>query len=358
MSSAAFSSAEQLVEGILKGQVPRQIRLFAAQGLLPVSREDLMRLQVVLSADPDPELAQLAGDSVRAVEEGVLDRWIRSTSPAALELDLLIRLRREEPVWAAVATNARVSNETLRTMARGATPLVQDILITNQVRILGCLEMLEDLRVNPQVSQVVLRRVKEFEEEFIEKAIAAGGDLPELAQAPSIEEALAALRAIGAHIPGESELPIPVAEDPVVHEEVHRQGVNVFGKILRMNVKELIVLGLKGSREERAILINSRNHLVVRAVLASPKLSPLEVERFAASRSVGEEVIRTICGNRRWVRRYGVMMALAQNPKTPVQIALRLLPSLSKRDLTRLTRDRNTNPVVRRQALALFEARE
>ena len=51
-------------------------------------------------------------------------------------------------------------------------PAVQDVVITNQVRILNCLEALEDLRANPQVSQVVLRRVREFEEEFIEKAVA------------------------------------------------------------------------------------------------------------------------------------------------------------------------------------------
>jgi len=62
------------------------------------------------------------------------------------------------------------------------------------VRLLAHLEILDDLRANPRVSQVVLRRVREFEEEFIEKAISGQFALAE-EQGTSIEEALAALRA-------------------------------------------------------------------------------------------------------------------------------------------------------------------
>jgi len=50
------------------------------------------------------------------------------------------------------------------------------------------------------------------------------------------------------------------------------------------------------------------------------------------------------------MQHYGVIQALAQNPKTPLQTAIRLLPRLSVRDLARLARDRNINPVVRRRA--------
>ncbi len=358
MSSVTLGSASSLVDGILKGQVPRQVRLFAAQGLLPVARDELVRLQLVLSADPDPELAAVAKSSVGALDEAALVAWVRSEVPGSLELDLLARLRREQGIWAAVAGNPRASNETLRVLARNGTPLVQDIIITNQVRILACLELLEDLRDNAQVSGVVLRRVHEFEEEFIAKAVAAAEAVPEVAEAaaPSIEQALAALRAIGAHIPAEEELPIPaMVDDPALAEEIQRQGTSAFGRILRMSVKDLITLGLKGGREERAILINSRNRLVVRAVLSSPKLTDLEAERFAASRSVSEEVIRLICDNRRWVRRYQVMLALTQNPKTPLQTALRMLASLSQRDVARISRDRNVHPVVRRQAIELTQ---
>ena len=53
MTESQSSTADQLFTGILEGKVPRQVRLFAAQGLLPVPREDLLRLQVILTSDPE-----------------------------------------------------------------------------------------------------------------------------------------------------------------------------------------------------------------------------------------------------------------------------------------------------------------
>ena len=346
-----------LLQGILKGQVPRQVRLFAAQGLLPVSREDLFRLQIVLSADPDEELAGIAAASIREVEESRLVQWIGATDVDGIVLDLLARIRREDAIWAAIATHRNVSDETLRVLARHGPVVVQDIIITNQVRVMRCLEILDDLRANAQISQVVMRRVREFEEEFIEKLAADELEGIDDTVRQSIEEALDALRQIGGHIPDEQRMPVPVVEDPALTDAVNRAGLSVHGQLLLMSTKDRIVRALKGSREERGILINSRNRLVVRAVLASPRLSDSEVEKFAASRSVSEEVVRVISSNPRWLRLYPVAHALVQNPKTPVQTAMRLLPHLALRDIGRVSKNRNVNPVVRRQAANLWSRR-
>jgi hypothetical protein len=350
MTEGGIASGKQLLQAIMSGQVARQVRLFAAQGLLPIPREDLFRLQAVLASDPDPELAAAATQSLQGESLPTLIEWIQHHEVEPVVLDMLSRVRSEEAMWSAIAVHAQISDETMRVLARNGSPLIQDIIMTNQVRLLAHLEILDDLRANPRVSQVVLRRVREFEEEFIEKAIS--GQLADAeAQRISIEEALAALRAIGAHIPNEHLLPYPTTDDdPGVREEVERLGLSTYGRLARMTVKEKVITALLGGREERTILINSRNRLVVRAVLASPKLTESEIERFAATRSISDEAIRIIASNRRWMERHGVIQALAQNPKTPLQTALRLLPRLSVRDLSRLARDRNINPVVRRRA--------
>jgi len=355
MTDGRIASGKQLFDAILSGQVPRQVRLFAAQGLLPISREDLFRLQALLSADPDPELAAAATQSLESEDVQTLIAWVEQNDVEPVVLDLLSRTRREDAMWAAIAVHVRTSDETMRVLARHGSPLVQDIIMTNQVRLLAHLEILDDLRANSRVSQVVLRRVREFEEEFIEKVIS--GELDEAeGQGTSIEEALAALRAIGAHIPNEHSLPYSVTDDPAVREEAERLGLSTYGKLAKLSVKEKIIIALRGTRDERSILINSRNRLVVRAVLGSPKLTDSEIERYASARSVSDEAIRIISNNRRWTQHYGVVQALTQNPKTPVQTAIRLLPRLSVRDLARLSRDRNINPVVRRRALE-FQSR-
>jgi hypothetical protein len=352
-----MASAEQLFQGIIEGKVPRQVRLFAAQGLLPVSREDLLRLQVVLSADPDEELAAAAAGSLQQETEETIIGWVTDHEIEPMILDLLTRVREEETIWQAVAVTDNVSDETLRVLARHGTPLLQDIIMTNQVRIMGCLEILEDLKSNPRITPVVLRRVREFEEEFIEKVIAQETALEEQEEGISIEDAIASLRGIGAHIPLEETMPYPIVRDAGLAEVAKNHEVSIHGRIMDMTVREKVLCGLKGSREERAILINSRSRLVIRAVLESPKLSDPEVERFAQSRSVSEEVLRIITSNRRWLRLYGVVAAVVQNPKSPIQTSLRLLPRLNHRDLLKVTRNRNVPPVIRRRAMEFYSKR-
>ena len=356
-TSPKIQTANDLIEGILQGKVPHQVRQFAAQGLLPVSREDLLRIQLVLSADPDEALAALARTSLAEVPVDVFLTWLRTEEITPLDLDLLARVRHDEPLWGAVAAHPEVSDETLRILARNGPAMVQDIIITNQVRILGCLELLDDLRANPRIDRVVMRRVKEFEEEFIAKAIAAEGELEKPESGPSVESALEALKVIGAHLPAEGDLAIPESADSELAAEAARRGKDAFSRILIMNTYEKVMTGLKGTREERSILINSRNHLVVRAVLACPKLSDPEVERFASSRAVTEEVIRVIAGHPRWTRRYQVALALVQNPKTPVRAALRLIPRLNDRDLKRVAFNRNVQGPVRQQAQRIRQTR-
>ncbi len=353
-------TVDQILEGIKKGQVPRQVRLFAAQGLLPVAREDLLRMQILLTSDPDEEVASLAEASLAAEEESVLIALVKEHELDPLELDLLARVRREDELWMAIAATSTVSDQTLRILARYGGPLVQDVIMTNQVRILGCLDLLEDLRANPSVTQVILRRVKEFEEEFIEKVVQSenrGEELESPEPGPSIEEALEALRAIGARLPAEDELVPPSDADEELAQQAERDGRSIYAQLLTLTTHEKIMRALKGSREERSILINSRNRLVAKAVLASPKLSEIEIERFAASKSVSDEVIRTIANNPRWLRRYPVILALAANPKTPIRVALNLLQRLNHRDLKRISKDRNVPGPVRTTAGRLHARR-
>jgi len=124
-----------------------------------------------------------------------------------------------------------------------------------------------------------------------------------------------------------------------------------------MSVHERIICALRGSREERAILVNSRNRLIQRSVLACPKLSDSEIEQFASSRSVAQEVIKQIADNRRWLRQYSVILALSMNPKTPVYTAKSILPRLTYRDKMRVSRDRNLPPVTRQIATKLLDTR-
>jgi len=357
-ASGGISNVAELLARIRQGMAPRALRSFAAQGLLPVSREELIRIVLILTADGDAEISQTAQATLASFEDEHLLAVIRSPEVDPLEIDLLTRCRRHDDLWVAVVQHARTANETLRWLARVAPPMIQDVIITNQVRVLGCLELLEDLRANSQVSQEVLRRVREFEEEFLQKAIvwaaAAEGSAVELPEGPSIEQLLAELRALGMQFPGGFVEPQTATEpEPGAPDEIR----DAFTRLAFMSTAQRVMQALRGTREERLILVRDRSPLVVRAVMLSPKLNETEVEHIAGMRSTNDEALRIIGSRPRWLRRYPVMRNLAFNPKTPPGIAIQLIRRLSQRDLVTLGRDRNISEAVRRVARDTLEHR-
>jgi len=109
----------------------------------------------------------------------------------------------------------------------------------------------------------------------------------------------------------------------------------------QLNVADRMKAAMKGSKEERAILIRDPNKLVSASVLSSPKLTESEVESFAKMANVSEEVLRIIGMNRAWVKNYGVVAALTRNPKTPLSVSLNFVQRLNERDLKMIALDRN-----------------
>jgi hypothetical protein len=112
-------------------------------------------------------------------------------------------------------------------------------------------------------------------------------------------------------------------------------------KLGQMNVADRMKAAMKGSKEERSILIRDPNKLVSSSVLSSPKLTESEVEQFAKMANVSEEVLRIIGMNRAWVKNYGVIVALTKNPKTPLAISMHFVQRLNDKDLKMIALDRN-----------------
>lgn len=349
---SGFATAQDLVRGIRQGMVSRAVRVFAAQGLLPVPREELLRILVFLAGDSDPEIAEAAQESLATFTADHARDTLALPDLDPLEIDLIAKWFRDEALWQEIIRDPRTADETLRWLAKVAPPATQDALVTNQIRLMGCLEIVEDLRSNPQVTPDILRRLREFEEEFLEKATvwASATDreaVAEPAPGPSIAQALDDLKTVGISPPGPEVEPVATPEpEPGAPKEIH----DAFVRIALMNTYQRIMQALKGTREERLILVRDRSSLVVRAVMASPKLSEGEVEQIAGMRAVNEEALRIIASRQRFLRRYGVVRNLVFNPRTPPALAIQLMSRLSDRDLRQLARDRNVSETVRRVA--------
>jgi hypothetical protein len=122
---------------------------------------------------------------------------------------------------------------------------------------------------------------------------------------------------------------------------------SVLQKIQALNVAGRMVLAMKGTREERSILIRDPNKLVSTAVLSSPKINESEVESIAKMANVSEEILRLVAMSRAWTKSYSIVHALARNPKTPVAISMNLLSRLVDKDLRMLSTNRNVPEILR-----------
>jgi hypothetical protein len=139
-----------------------------------------------------------------------------------------------------------------------------------------------------------------------------------------------------------SELPevgeLPPAADPEVVEP----------KMLStMSVLDRMKIAMKGTREQRAVLVRDSNKLVSAAVLSSPKVNEAEIEAFTKMGNVSEDVMRIIGQNRAWTKNYGIILGLCKHPKTPPAIAMSFVQRLNEKDLKMISTDRNAKDGLR-----------
>ena len=133
-----------------------------------------------------------------------------------------------------------------------------------------------------------------------------------------------------------SELP----EDPGPADPEHKM-------LSSLSVLDRMKLAMKGTREQRAVLVRDSNKLVSAAVLASPKVNEAEIEAFTKMGNVSEDVMRIIGMNRSWTKNYGIILGLCKHPKTPPALAMSFVQRLNEKDLKGLATDRNAKEGLR-----------
>jgi len=73
--------------------------------------------------------------------------------------------------------------------------------------------------------------------------------------------------------------------------------------------------------------------------------------------SLTDEILRLIAGNRVFRKNYTVVRNLINNPKSPLDITLHMLPMLNAIDLKRLTTNKNVPETLRTTAMKLQRTR-
>jgi len=135
-------------------------------------------------------------------------------------------------------------------------------------------------------------------------------------------------------------------------------------KSLLLRIKDLpvgqkLALAKKGNKDVRMILIKDTNEMVALEVAGSPRITDGEILAIAMMRDVSDKVLRLIAGNRKYRQNKQMVLALLNNPKTPVGVSLGLgISSLTDRELDDLVKNRNIPGAVSRAAKQILDRRK
>lgn len=111
-----------------------------------------------------------------------------------------------------------------------------------------------------------------------------------------------------------------------------------FGGGRPLTLGERKSLARRRDRNVLARVLRDPSPDVVRILLENPALTEADVVRLAARRPIDPRVLLALVADLRWVIRPAVRKSLVQNPWTPLDVALRLLPHLTRSELSELER--------------------
>jgi len=316
-----------VLEAIRHGTAPAIIKRQASRGSLPVAAGELLEILVLLLADPDPTM----GEAARATLAGwPPEKIAEALSDSETSADTLAHFAAQKdlpPAWLEVIAGHPHADD------RALSPLAPRLAV----------ERIQALASQP----ARLAELPRFTAALLER-----GDLPADPR-QAIEklhlEALKEQAALEAALQKEEE------EEAHAPEEQKRERVSLTQKVARMGTSERMQLALKGSKDERMILIRDPSKVVYRAVLQSPKITDSEIEGFASMKNIADEALRIMGTSRKFLKIYSVVRNLVSNPRTPLDVSLGLMNRLTETDLKNLSRNRNIPETVRSLALKAFK---
>lgn len=387
----------RMLDLIRNSQVPSNLMQSAARGALSVPPDETIEILVYLALHhklfgPQARLTLAGWDEKASMAAAANPK----TSPEVLGYFVSLENLRTCLV-PALAENPAVGEEALDAIAvSGSRSVVEALLASprmmNSPRLLQALQSSASLRPN-EISEIG-KKLAALETKPLDEATGTDADTPdeviESTVAKYLEENAAELAAekdkpfqpigmvheetsVGAASAGAEAAKIAAeklataaagktaAALAAIHAKKHplagheERRDSTLQKIAKLDIRGRVALAMRGSKEERSILVRDGTKLVAMAVLESPKVSDGEVEGFAQQKNVLEALLRAIPMKRRFAKNYAIMRNLVYNPRTPLDLSLGLMKNMLIHDLKNLSANKEVSDTIRKVALRMFK---
>jgi hypothetical protein len=312
----------EVLEDLRHGRATRERKVAVCTGGAHLAPADRAEILAVLANDQDEMVASRAQDAILSQPlESFVEALKREQALPALFAYVAKNLADKPGVCDAMVQNKNCSAEHLLHVVRHLSTLGIQTLM----------EELERVSESPALAAALEHSTSLTAEQknMLHELHSEGAPLDEAA----IAEAAAA------------------AEPDVARRQT------LIQRVAKMTVSQRVQFAIKGGSEARRTLIRDSNKVVQRAVLQSPRLTDQEVEAFASMTSLTDEILRLIANNRAFRKNYAVVRNLMNNPKTPLDVTMHMLPMLNPVDLKRLTTNKNVAETLRTTAMKLQRTR-
>ena len=312
----------EVVEDLRHGRATRERKLAICTGGAHLTPADRAEILAVLANDPDEMVATRASDAILSVApEAFVEAIQRESARPALFAFAARHLADKSGICDALVQNKNCGAEHLVHIARHLSAVATQALM----------EELDRVSASPALAAA------------LEHSTSLTAD-----QKNQLHEI---------HGPGHPIDEGALAEAAAAAEPDAARRQTLLQRIAKMTVAQRVQYAIKGGSDARRTLIRDTNKVVQRAVLQSPRLTDQEVEAFACMSSLTDEILRLIAGNRAFRKNYVVVRNLINNPKTPLDVTLHMLPMLNPQDLKRLTTNKNVAETLRTTAMKLQRTR-
>ncbi len=374
----------------IKRDAPKEAKMLAAKATVPMAPMVQVSVLTFLIGDSEAEVAEEAKKSLLNMPGSIL-KSLLTENLHPKTFDFFVKNRtQEDDLMEQIVLNSSTPDDCFVYLADKTTGKVLDIIGQNQQRMLKTPEIANSFKKNPNASKAAIEKIVSF---LRMRGIQVEGESTILNNKEInniIKQTQAQAEEIATQNP---QFSIPAAiqnahtgfdekdedseddfyedDDEVMDEDggfsdddlggdfdlfedkadaSDEEKKSIAAQIEGMSIPHKVKLALLGNKEVRTILIKDSNKIVAGAVIKSPKLTDNEVHSISQMRTVSDEIIRTIANNKDWVKNYTIKLALANNPKCPLPVAMKLMRFLNSKDVGDLSKNKNVSPQLQKMA--------
>ena len=122
------------------------------------------------------------------------------------------------------------------------------------------------------------------------------------------------------------------------------------GSLESMTTAQKIQVALHGNRDQRNAILRDHNRALHPYVLKNPQVSVEDILAIAKNAQMSAELLKQIGERREWFQRPQIATALARNPKTPPELAVRALDYVPVESLRQMAKGTGVLPHVAQAA--------